>query len=72
MYREQLGEKLKNERKNAGYTQQQIASFLKIPQNNISRYENGEREPDIETLGTLADFYEVSIDWLLGRGTKRK
>lgn len=71
MYREQLGEKLKKARKDAGYTQQQISDIIKIPQNNMSRYENGEREPDIETLGKLIDFYEVSADWILGTGKKK-
>ncbi len=72
MYREIIPVKLKEARKQAGYTQKQIADILKIPQNTISRYETGEREPDFETLGRLIDFYEVSADWILGTGkTKR-
>ncbi len=72
MYRETIPVKLKEARKQAGYTQKQIADILKIPQNTISRYETGEREPDFETLGKLIDFYEVSADWILGTGkTKR-
>lgn len=71
MYKEHLAAKLRKARKDAGYTQQQISDMTKIPQNNICRYEKGEREPDIETLGKLIDFYEVSADWVLGTGIKR-
>lgn len=72
MYRESIPAKLREARKQAGYTQQQIADILKIPQNTMSRYETGERDPDYETLGRLIDFYEVSADWILGTGkTKR-
>lgn len=72
MYKESTALKLKEARKQAGYTQEQIAELLKIPQNTISRYEKGKREPDLETLGRLIDFYEVSADWILGTGkTKR-
>ena len=66
MYKETFGKKLKQARNDAGYTQQQIKSILKIGQSTLSQYENGEREPDIETLGRMADFYCVSIDWLVG------
>lgn len=66
MYKELFGKKLKQARLDAGYTQQQIQDILKVNRATLSRYESGEREPDYETLGTLADFYEVSVDWLLG------
>lgn len=66
MYKETFGDKLKQARTEAGYTQQQIEDILGIKKNSLSRYENNQREPDIETLGRLADFYEVSLDWLVG------
>lgn len=66
MYKETFGKKLRQARVEAGYTQQQIEDITQIKKNRLSRYENGEREPDIETLAKLADFYEVSVDWLLG------
>lgn len=66
MYIESFPSKLKNARLSAGYTQQEVATNLKIAQSNIAKYENGKLEPSIETLGMLADFYEVSVDWLLG------
>ena len=36
-------------------------------QNSISRYENGEREADYATLIRFADYFDVSLDYLLGR-----
>ena len=71
MYKEIIPQRLKKARLEAGYTQKQISEIIKIPQNNLCRYERGEREPDLETLCKLIDFYEVSADWILGTG-KRK
>ena len=72
MYRESLPEKMKLARKNAGYTQKQVAAITGISQAIISNIENGNREPSIENLGILIDFYEVSADWILGTGIKRR
>lgn len=44
-----------------------LAMELNMSQNSISRYETGEREADYETLIAFADFFNVSIDFLLGR-----
>lgn len=62
-----LSEKLKELRKKTNYTQQAIACKLGINQNTYSNYEKGTRTPDNETLCRLADFYDVSVDYLLGR-----
>jgi len=40
---------------------------LNMNQNSISRYENGEREADYGTLIAIADYFNVSVDYLLGR-----
>ena len=40
---------------------------LNMNQNSISRYETGEREADYKTLIVFADYFNVSIDYLLGR-----
>lgn len=72
MYKEQLGDKLKSARERAGYTQTQVSDILNIPQNKISKLENNIIEPNIETLGRLIDFYEISADWLLGTGITKK
>lgn len=66
MYVEQFAAKLKTARNNAGYTQKEVADLLKINRNTLAGYEIGRTQPDYETLGKLADFYEVSTDWLLG------
>lgn len=72
MYREIFPERLKAAREEAGYTQSQVENITKIARAKISHYETGKREPDIETIGILADFYCVSVDWLFGIGAKRK
>lgn len=66
MYKEAFAKRLQYARKQTGLTQRDITKELGIAQSTIARYESGDREPDLETLGTLADFYEVSVDWLLG------
>ena len=58
---------LKYERKNAGYTQQKMATMLGITQPSYIRYENGTSEPSLETLAMIADIFDVSVDYLLGR-----
>lgn len=66
MYSEMFTQKIKKARLDAGYTQNQVAELTGISQSILSNLEKGKREPSIENLGILADFYEVSIDWLLG------
>ncbi|MBR3439916.1 MAG: helix-turn-helix transcriptional regulator [Clostridia bacterium] len=59
--------RLKELRKERGISQQKIAIDLNMNQNSISRYENGQREADYKTLIMLADYFNVSVDYLLGR-----
>lgn len=66
MYIESLAQKLKKCREKSGFTQREIEHETGIPQPSIARFETGERIPDPEKLGILADFYNVSVDWLLG------
>ncbi len=61
---------LKKLRESKGLSQMQLALKLGMNQNTISRYENGEREADYQTLILLADFFDVSIDYLIGRTDK--
>lgn len=72
MYTETLGAKLKDARIQAGYTQEEVEILTKISRAAISHYETGKREPSIETLAKLADFYAVSADWLIGTMGKNK
>jgi len=55
---------LRNQKK---VSQIKLAMDLNMSQNNISRYENGEREADYATLIKIADYFNVSIDYLLER-----
>ena len=50
-----------------GISQQKLALDLSMNQNTISRYETGVREADYATLIKFADYFNVSIDYLLGR-----
>lgn len=58
---------LKNLRKELGISQKQIADILHISQQTYSDYENCKTEPTSETLITIANYFEVTIDELLGR-----
>lgn len=58
---------LKQLRKSRGYTQVQLQIKTGIEQSLLSKFENGERVPPTETLILLADFYGVSIDYILCR-----
>lgn len=62
-----LSRRLKEARKKAGYTQEKVAQILGINQSTITGYETGYRKTDIKTLSKIADLYNVSIDWLVGR-----
>lgn len=48
-------------------SQVRLAMELNLSQNSISRYENREREAGYETLVAMADYFQVSLDYLLGR-----
>ena len=53
-------------------SQQRLAMELSMTQNTISRYENGEREPGIEELIRIADYFNVSLDYLLERSEQKR
>ncbi len=59
--------RLRELRKERGISQLKLAMDLCMNQNSISRYETGEREADYKTLIQLADYFQVSIDYLLER-----
>ena len=63
--------KLKELRKEKGISQLKLAMDLSMNQNTISRYETEERKADYETLIKIADYFNVSIDYLLGRTENR-
>ena len=53
-------------------SQQRLAMELSMTQNTISRYENGEREPGIKELLRIADYFNVSLDYLLERSEQKR
>ncbi len=62
-----FNERLKYQRENFGCTQKQMAELIGIAPRSYQRYESGEREPNIETLVQIADFFKISLDDLIGR-----
>ena len=59
--------RLKELRESKGLTQKQVADVIGYSVLSYARYEKGEREPDIATLKTLADYFDVSVDYIIGR-----
>lgn len=59
--------RLKELRKARNVSQLKLALDLNMNQNSISRYENGVREADYKTLIAIADYFCVSVDYLLER-----
>lgn len=59
--------RLKALRKKKGISQLKLAMDLNMNQNSISRYESGVREADYKTLIAFADYFNVSIDYILER-----
>ena len=64
MFKENFTINLKRARKSAKMTQQQVADKLNTSRSNITKYELGSLEPNIETIGLIAELYNVSTDWL--------
>lgn len=62
-----LSQNIKLLRKQKGVSQQILGDELGLTRQAIAAYEKGIREPDVETISHIADFFEVSIDYLVGR-----
>lgn len=62
----EVGERLKDARRIAGYTQKQVAEKLLMTQQQYSRFENGIFELNYEQLVFLCKLFDVSSDYLLG------
>lgn len=60
-------DRLRSLRKKRGLSQVEAAKRMGIARTTYSNYEAGNREPDIDTLIEMANFYEVSVDYLVGR-----
>lgn len=62
-----LGELLLDLREEKGFLQKELAVYLNVSIGTISNYENNVHSPDLQTLCKLADFFNVSTDYLLRR-----
>jgi transcriptional regulator with XRE-family HTH domain len=60
-------ERLKELREYKGITQEQLAERLGVAKSTIGMWENAKREPDLAMLSEIADFFDVSVDYLIGR-----
>ena len=72
MYAESFASKLKKARENTGFSQMEVSRETKISQSSLAKYETGKVEPSIEILGILSDFYQVSLDWLVGTSAHKE
>ncbi|MET3508429.1 helix-turn-helix domain-containing protein [Halalkalibacter oceani] len=62
-----LGQRIASLRKQKGISQYELADRLGFSRGKLANYEQGSRQPDYDTLNKIADFFDVSVDYLLGR-----
>jgi transcriptional regulator with XRE-family HTH domain len=62
-----FGTRLRSLRKKSGLTMKELGSKFNLAESTISGYENGTRKPDTDIMEKIADFFEVTVDFLLGR-----
>ena len=65
-------ENIRNLREDVDKTQTQLAEYLNVKQTTYSKYELGKINIPVEVLIKLADYYDVSIDYIVGRSKKKK
>jgi transcriptional regulator with XRE-family HTH domain len=63
---------LKEVREYRNISQKELASFLSMTSQTISNYENGFSEPSLDTVIEIADFFDISLGYLLGRTRKEQ
>src|SRR5690554_7872763 len=66
-----FSERIRSLRKEKGYTQKKIADMLNLTASAIGGYENEERLPRAQKIKEIANIFNVSIDYLLGRTNKK-
>ena len=64
-----FSERFKELRQSRKLSQQELTNKLNTSKSSVNMYERGEREPGIETLETIADFFNVDMDYLVGHDT---
>ncbi len=63
--------RIKKLRREKGVSQTELAEYLALKQQTISAYENGTNEPDLKALDKMARYFDVSIDYIVGRSDVR-
>lgn len=67
-----IGNRLRQLREEKDLTQEELGKKLNLTKANISKYESGKLEPNLETINYLAEYFNVTTDYLLGRSDIRK
>lgn len=67
-----IKDRIKTERLRKELNQPQLAKIMNVSKQTVSNWENGNRIPDTLTLSKLADFFDCSVDYLLGRAENRE
>ena len=62
-----FGQRLKELRNDRGISQNELSKYIGVSKSSVNMYERDEREPGFETLEAIADFFNVNMDYLLGR-----
>lgn len=62
-----FAERLRSLRQEKGWSQQRLADELKLSKSSVNMYERGEREPGFETMESIADLFNVDMNYLYGR-----
>lgn len=62
-----FGQRLRELRNQRGISQNELSKHIGVSKSSVNMYERGEREPGFETLEAIADFFNVNMDYLLGR-----
>ena len=67
-----MGFRIRDLREKTDLTQAQVGKAINVPQRTYAYYESGQRMIPPQVLCALADFYQVSVDYLLGRTDKKQ
>lgn len=70
--RKLFSERLYRLRKSANISHEKLAEELGLTRTTISHWENGKRLPSLDVIASLADYFDVSIDYLVGRSDNPK
>lgn len=65
-------QRIRDLREEKELSQKIIAKYLNVKQNTYSRYETNDRNIPLEVIAQLADYYETSVDYIIGRTNERK